>query len=253
LKEEERVKRTALAVALLVLTPVVLGAALAGGCGSSDGGGGVSDGAVATVGDATITMDQIKELIAQASVQLKGEGQAFPAEGTALYDEYMAKMVEYLVGAEIIEQSAPKYDVTVSDAQVSGQIKQLVAAYGGQKKFEATLKASGMTQDLLERTIRSQLLSQAMQSKVTESASVTPAAIREYWDAHKDQFTKDAKTKTLAKAKATIRNMLLSAARQQIWNKWMSAQTEKLGVTYEEGYDPALLKARASSAASPAP
>lgn len=244
-------KRTTTAVALLALLMILFGAALAGGCGSD--GGDLPDGSVATVGDVSITMDQVKALIAQASVQLKGEGQAFPAEGTALYDEYMAKMVEYLVGNEIIIQSAPKYDVTVSDAQVNGQIEQLIASYGGQQKFDATLKASGMTQKLLEHTIKSQLLSQAMQSKVTESAGVTPAEIRSYWDAHKDQFTKDAKTRTFAKAKATIRSMLLSAAQQQIWNKWMSAQVEKLGVTYADGFDPAVLKARASSLASPAP
>lgn len=247
-------KRTTTAVALLALLLTVLGAAVAGaGCGGDGGGSDVPDGAVATVGDVRITMDQIKELIAQASVQLKGEGQAFPAEGTALYDEYMAKMVEYLVGNEIIIQSAPSYDVTVSEAEVKGQIKQLIAAYGGQQKFDSTLKASGMTQELLERTIKSQLLSQAMQSKVTQSAGVTPAEIEAYWDAHKDQFTKDAKTKTFAKAKATIKDILLSAAQQQIWNKWMSAQMQKIGVTYAEGYDPAVLKARSSSSASPAP
>jgi FKBP-type peptidyl-prolyl cis-trans isomerase (trigger factor) len=244
------VKRTAIAVALLTLLPSLFGAALVGGCGS---GSDVPEGAVATIGDASITREQIQELIAQASVQLKGTGQSFPAEGTALYDEYMAKMVEYLVGNEIIIQSAPKYDVSVSDAEVSGQIKQLVASYGGQQQFESTLKASGMTRELLERTIKSQLLSQAMQSKVTESAGVTPAEIEAYWDAHKDELAKDAKTKTFAKAKATIRSLLLSAAQQQIWNKWMSAQMQKLGVTYAEGYDPAALKARASAAASPAP
>lgn len=246
-------KRTATAVALLALVMSLFVAALAGGCGNSGDGGDIPDGAVATVGDVSITMDQIKQLIAQASVQLKGEGQAFPAEGTALYDEYMAKMVEYLVGNEIIIQSAPKYDVAVSDAEVNGQIKQLIASYGGQQKFDATLKASGMTQKLLEHTIKSQLLSQAMQSKVTESAGVTPAEIKAYWDAHKDQFTKDAKTRTFAKARATIRSILLSAAQQQIWNKWMSAQIEKLSVTYADGFDPAALKASASSLASPAP
>lgn len=245
-------KRTAIAVALLALLLSAALAAIAGGCGSESGGD-VPDGAVATVGDVSITQEQIEELIAQASAQLKGQGEAFPAEGTAMYADYMAKMVEYLVGNQIIIQSAPEYDVTVTDSQVSGQIKQLVASYGGQAKFDRTLKAAGMDQELLERTIKSQLLSQAMQSKVTESATVSAADIKAYWDAHKEQFMEDAKTKTFAKAKATIKSVLLSAAQQQLWNKWMSAQTQKLGVSYAEGYDPAVLRADASAKASPSP
>lgn len=247
-------KRTAIAVALLALLLPAALVAIASGCGSESGGGGdVPEGAVATVGDVSITQEQIKELIAQASSQLKGQGEAFPAEGTAMYDDYMAKMVEYLVGNQIVIQSAPEYDVTVTDSQVNGQIKQLVASYGGQDKFDSTLKAAGMTQELLARTIKSQLLSQAMQSKITESATVSAADIKAYWDAHKEQFMEDAKTKTFAKAKATIKSVLLSAAQQQLWNKWMSTQTEKLGVTYAEGYDPVVLRTDASAKASPSP
>lgn len=247
-------RRTATALALLALLLATAGAALVSGCGEDTGGGGATAGlpaTVATVGDVGITGTQIQELINQASVQLKAEGKAFPAKGTAQYDEYMAKMVEYLVGNEIIVQSAEKLGVTVNDAQVDGQIKQLISTYGGRQKFEATLKASGMTEDLLARTISTQLLSQAAQVAVTKGATVSAADVKAFWDDNKAQLEKQAETSTFAKARKTIEDMLLSAAQQRLWNQWLSVRSKKLGVTYTPGYDPAVLKAHASAQASP--
>ena len=250
-------RRTVMALALLALL-VAAGAALASGCGGSGGSGsdtgssGLPD-TVATVAGVDITGTQVQELIGQASVQLKGGGEAFPAKGTAQYDEYMAKMVEYLVGNQIIISSAKDLGLNVTDASVDAQIKELVSTYGGQKKFEATLKASGMTEDLLRRTIKSQLLSQAAQSVVTKAATVSDADVRSYWDAHAAEFKKNADTKTFAKAKDSIETMLLNAARQHLWNQWLSERTKQLGVTYADGFDPAVLKAHASAQASPSP
>lgn len=248
-------RRTAIALAALALL-VAPGAALVSGCGGNGGGGSGAGpsglpATVATVGDVDITGTQVQELINQASVQLKGSGDSFPAKGTAQYDEYMAKMVEYLVGNEIIIQSAPALGVKVDDAAVDTEIKRLRSEYGGQQKFEAALKSSGMTEDLLHRTIKSQMLSQAAQSVVTKSATVSAAETRNYWDAHKAEFEQNADTKTFAKAKKSIESLLLNAARQHIWNGWLSEQTQKLGVTYTEGYDPTVLKASAAAQASP--
>ena len=248
-------RRSVTALALLALL-VAAGAALASGCGGSGGsdtGSSGLPGTVATVAGVDITGTQVQELIRQASVQLEGSGEAFPAKGTAQYDEYMAKMVEYLVGNQIILSSAKDLGLNVTDASVDAQIKELVSTYGGQKKFEATLKASGMTQDLLKRTIKSQLLSQAAQSAVTKAATVSDADVRSYWDAHAAEFKKNAETRTFAKAKDSIETMLLNAARQHLWNQWLSERTRQLGVSYADGFDPAVLKAHASAQASPSP
>ncbi len=246
-------RRSVTALALLALL-VAAGAALASGCGGSGGsdtGSSGLPGTVATVAGVDITGTQVQELIRQASVQLEGSGEAFPAKGTAQYDEYMAKMVEYLVGNQIILSSAKDLGLNVTDASVDAQIKELVSTYGGQKKFEATLKASGMTQDLLKRTIKSQLLSQAAQSAVTKAATVSDADVRSYWDAHAAEFKKNAETRTFAKAKDSIETMLLNAARQHLWNQWLSERTRQLGVSYADGFDPAVLKAHASAKTSP--
>jgi hypothetical protein len=239
------VKRTAAAIALVVLTLGVLAAVALSGCGGGSRGD-VPEGAVATVGDVTVTRAQVDELITQAKAQLKAQGGSFPKEGTAQYDEYLGKIVEYLVGNEIVTQSAPEYKVTVTDAEVNDQITQMEEAYGGKTAFQKMLTQAGMTDALLKATLTSQLLSQKLQTIVTKSASVSATQLKAYWDAHKDQLVADKKTATFAKAKATLRATLLNAARQNLWNKWLSERTQKIGVTYAGGYDPANLKPSAS-------
>jgi hypothetical protein len=243
------VKRTAAAIALVILALGVLAAVALSGCGGGSGGD-VPEGAVATVGDVTVSRAQVDELIAQAETQLKAQGQSFPKQGTAQYDEYVGKIVEYLVGNEIVTQSAPEYKVTVTDAEVDDQITQMEQAYGGKSAFQKMLTQAGMTDALLKATIKSQLLSQKLQTIVTKAASVSETDLKAYWDAHKDQLVKDKKTATFAKAKSTLRATLLNAARQKLWNEWLSERTRKIGVTYADGYDPAMLKASASPSAA---
>lgn len=246
-------KRTAAAIALVIVALGVLAAVALSGCGSSDGGGGsVPADAVATVGDATISKAQVDELIAQATTQLKAQGATFPKTGTAQYDEYLGKMVEYLVGNQIVTQSAPEYEVTVSDAEVNDQIAQMQEAYGGKAAFDKMMKEAGMTTALLTQTIKAQLLSQKLQTIVTKSASVSDSDLKAFWEGHKDQLVKDKKTATFAKAKATLKTSLLSAARQKLWNQWLSERSGKLKVTYADGYDPAKLQPSVSPSASAA-
>ena len=87
---------------------------------------------------------------------------------------------------------------------------------------------------------------------VTKKATVSDAEIQAYWNAHKAQLAKSKKTATLAKAKTTIKQTLLSAKQQQLWTAWIAERTKALGVEYAAGYDPAALNASSSASASPA-
>jgi hypothetical protein len=112
------------------------------------------------------------------------------------------------------------------------------------------LKEQGMTMELLKRSIRSQTLSDRVAEVVTKDASVSDAEIQAYWQAHKAELSKKKKTATLAKARTTIEQTLLSAKKLQLWNAWVAERAKALGVEYASGYDPALLTPSAS--ASPA-
>lgn len=234
----------------VILVLALLGILAAAGCGGS--GGGVPSDAVATVGDTTITKAQYDELVAQATAQLKAQGSSYPKVGTAEYDRYTGQIVDYLVQLQVIAKSAAKYDVSVTDTEVKDQISKMQEAYGGAKAFEAMLTQAGMTQDLLERTIRSQLLTQKLQAKVVKDVKVSDEEMQAYWDAHKSELSTKKKTATFAKAKATIQATLLQAAQDATWADWLGQRAEDIGVVYAAGYDPATLTASPSPSASAA-
>jgi hypothetical protein len=239
---------TTVLIAAVALLSIAAAGLVIAGC----GGESVPSDAVATVGDATVTKTDFQQLMTQAQTQMKAQGMTVPKEGTATYDHYAGAIVKYLVEEQIVAQSAKQLDVQVTDKEVSDQVAQLEKAYGGEKKVLALLKQQGMTLDLLKRSIRSQALSSRAAAVVTKKATVSDAEIQAYWDAHKTELAKSKKTATLAKAKTTIKQTLLSAKQQQLWAAWIVERTKALGVEYAAGYDPTVLNASASASASPA-
>jgi FKBP-type peptidyl-prolyl cis-trans isomerase (trigger factor) len=235
---------------VLITAVALVSIAAAGLLGAGCGGSSVPSDAVATVGDVTVTKTDFQQLMTQAQTQMKAQGMTLPKEGSASYDHYASQVVNYLVEEQIVAQSAKDLGVQVTDKEVNDQVAQLEKAYGGEQKVLELLKGQGMTLDLLKRSIRSQTLSSRAAAVVTQKASVSDADIQAYWNAHKSQLSKKKKTATLAKAKATIEQTLLSAKQQEIWKAWIAERTKALGVEYAAAYDPA--KLTASPSASPA-
>jgi FKBP-type peptidyl-prolyl cis-trans isomerase (trigger factor) len=235
---------------VLIAAVALLGVAAAGFAASACGGSSVPSDAVATVGEVEVTKTDFEQLLTQAATQMKAQGMKVPTKGSASYDHYVAQVVNYLVQEQVVEQSAEELGVSMSDEEVNEQVTQLQQAYGGEKKVLDLLKEQGMTIELLKRSIRSQTLSDRAAEVVTKGASVTDAEIEAYWEAHKAELSKEKKTATLAKARTTIEQTLLSAKKLQLWNAWVAERSEALGVAYAAGYDPAELTPSAS--ASPA-
>ena len=238
---------TTVLITAVALLSVVAAGLVAAGCG---GGSSVPSDAVATVGDVTVTKADFQQLLTQAETQMKAQGMTLPKKGSASYDHYAGRVVTYLVEEQIVAQSAKELGVQITDKEVSDQIAQLVKAYGGEQKVLDLLKSQGMTMELLKRSIRSQTLSSRAAQVVTKKATVSDAEIQAYWDAHKTELAKSKKTATLAKAKTTIQQTLLSAKQQQLWAAWIAERSKAIGVEYASGYDPAKLDA--SPSASPA-
>jgi hypothetical protein len=241
---------TTVLIAAVALAGLLAVGVFAAGCGSGSGSSDVPSDAVATVGGVQISKADFQQLMAQAKTQMKSSGMTVPKEGSATYDHYVAQIVQYMVQEQVIAQSAKELGVTVTDQEVTSQVQQLVKAYGGEQKVLTLLKQQGMNMDLLKRSIKGQALAQKAIAIVSKDASVSDAEIQAYWDAHQKDLVKDKKTNTLAKAKSTIQQTLLSAKQQKLWNAWLDKRVKAIGVTYASGYDPTTLNASAS--ASPA-
>ena len=68
---------------------------------------------------------------------------------------------------------------------------------------------------------------------------MSDAQIQAYWQAHAAELSKQKKTATLAKATASIRQTLLSQAKQKLWTAWLdTAGSTELGVKYAPATDP---------------
>ena len=179
-------KRIIMAAVLLGLVAL---AAFAGACG---GGTTVPTGAIAVVGDQTVTQAQFDEIWAQAKAQYASTEGApeFPKEGTAEYDQLKASIVNYLVQNALMTQEAATMKVTVTAKDLDARLKQITEQVGGQKKLDKLLKQQGVTIDQLKSQLKAQMLQEAVKAKVDEQVKITDAQAQKYYDdpANKSQF-----------------------------------------------------------------
>ena len=175
MKNYVRAVVAAASVALIAITLVA--------CGDS-----VPQGAVAKVGDGVVTQEEFNSIIKQAKAQAKAQGQAFPKAGSADYDQYAARVVDYLVTQALINQAADGYGITIGEKKVQARIDEILKAYGGKKEVTTILKQQGMTWDDLDKLMKDQLLSQAVYDKVIKSAKVSDKAIAAYYKKNKSTY-----------------------------------------------------------------
>jgi parvulin-like peptidyl-prolyl isomerase len=179
----------------IIMAAVLIGlfasALLIGACGGTD----VPTGAIAVVGDQTVTQQQFDEIWAQAKAQYAAAqgtqgAPKFPEEGTAEYDQLKASIVSYLVQSALIEQEAAKMKVSVSAKDLADRITQITQQVGGQKKLDKLLKQQGVTMDQLKTQLKAQMLQEKVKAKVGESVKVTEAQLKKYYEdpANKSQF-----------------------------------------------------------------
>jgi len=173
------------------LLPIALLAVLAAGC----GGGGSSAGDlnpddVAVVGSQHISTAKFNQLLGEAKVNLKAQGQTFPKPGTTAYSNIKSQAVSLLVQEAEKENEAAKRGITVTSKEVDTRLKQLKKQYfgGNEKKYQAQLRKQGLTDNLVRENIRQQLIGQKLFDAITKDVTVSQAAIVQYYDQHLSQY-----------------------------------------------------------------
>lgn len=166
----------ALAFAVLLLT----------GC-----GGNLPSGAVAKVGDATITQEQfdakMKEIVAQLKEQAPDKTKDAP--GYKLLEQ---RVLDYMVTLKIAEIKASSLKVTVTDKDVQDQVDQAKAMFGNdQTKFDAALKQENITLEQLKASFRERTVLTKTAEAVTKDITIPDAEIQKYYDEHKAEFKQE--------------------------------------------------------------
>lgn len=174
----------------LVLSLTLLAAACGGGSNDNSGGTASGDDAAVVKGEhiAQATLDR---RLSEAACSYKLQKKAFPKPGTAQYQQIRSQVLQSLVQRAQLTQKAPSLDVKVTDKQVEAQLKKLKTQYfgGSESKYKAELKRQCVTDAEVRDDLRANLLSNAIFTKVTANAKVTPAEVRSYYDTHREVYT----------------------------------------------------------------
>jgi hypothetical protein len=108
---------------LLLALIAALALAACGGDGTSSAD--VPEGAVAVVGDKTVTKEEFDQLIEQQKKSAEAQKQAFPEPGTVEYEAAKATVVKSLVEQKEWELEAEAMGIKVTDQEIETQLNQV--------------------------------------------------------------------------------------------------------------------------------
>jgi foldase protein PrsA len=208
----------AFTLSLTALAGVLLGLFVLSGCGND-----VPAGAVAKVGDSTITQDEFDKWM---GIAVKGQSQsaggasavpkppdfeacvaakkktpvpkgqqkpsdeALKKQCKSEYDTLKREVMQFLIQGEWVQQEAEKRGVKLKDAELQKALEdQKKQVFPNDKQYQQFLKTSGMTEkDVLFR-VKLNELQQRLTQKVTEDAkNVSDSDIQAYYEKNKKKF-----------------------------------------------------------------
>jgi foldase protein PrsA len=203
---------------LLVLAAAVLGLVALAGCGNS-----VPAGAVAKVGESTITQDEFDKWM---DIAVRGQSQQGGAAATAPdppdfekcvaakqktpvpkdqkkptadelkkqckneYDTLKRQVMQFLIQGEWVTQEAEKRGVKVKQAELQKALEdQKKAVFPNDKQYKQFLKTSGMTEEDVLFRVKLNERQQRLTQKVTQEAQkVSDEDIASYYQKNKGRF-----------------------------------------------------------------
>jgi parvulin-like peptidyl-prolyl isomerase len=172
------------------LFPIALVAVILAGCGGG-GSASLSKDDVAVVGKVHVTKPQYDALIAQAQRSFKQQNRPFPKQGTTDYETVKGQALTLLVQQAEREAKADSMGIKISNSDVDKRLKQIVKQYfhNKQSEYQAQLKKQKLSDLQVRNDIRSQLISEAVFTKVTSAATVSTSEIHDYYVAHPQLYS----------------------------------------------------------------
>jgi peptidyl-prolyl cis-trans isomerase C len=121
----------------------------------------------------------IKNMEASANQQV-------PAERR---DEILRTALDQLVTYTVLSQETRARNVTVTDAELDGNLKQMQGQFPSEQEFRKALAARGMTIEKLRADARMNIgISKMMDAEVSGQPAPTDAQVREFYDKNPDKF-----------------------------------------------------------------
>ena len=182
--------RRNIALLLLALIAVLAVSACGGGSDAPE----VPEGAVAVVGDKTVTKEEYDQLIEQKKASAEAQKQDFPEPGTAEYEALKATVVKGLVEQKEWELEGESMGIKVSDQEIETELDKLKQQYfqGDEQKYETELAKQNLTDEDVRNELRTRILTNKIYEAVTKKVTVSDADIKAYYDKNPTQYQQPA-------------------------------------------------------------
>jgi foldase protein PrsA len=184
------IRRNSSLLLLALIAALALAACGGGGTSSAD----VPDGAVAVVGDKTVTKEEFDKLIEQQKKSAEAQKQDFPEPGTAEYEALKATVVKGLVEQKEWELEGEAMGVEVTDQEIETELDKLKQQYfqGDEQKYSAELAKQGLTDEDVRNELRTRVLTNKIFEAVTKKVTVSDADINAYYEKNPTQYQQPA-------------------------------------------------------------
>ena len=135
----------------------------------------------------------------------------------ALVKRYGKAVVEELINNELVQQEAGKLKLTVSDAEIDEEVKQLAERIGGEQALKDALTQYGLSETELRGQMRITLLQRKIVEKITK-VEVGDQEIKEYYEKNKSYYS----GKKFDEVKEEIKEILMDQKAQEEYSKWFA-------------------------------
>ena len=184
------IRRNSSLLLLALIAALTLVACGGGGTSSAD----VPEGAVAVVGDKTVTKEEFDQLIEQQKKSAEAQKQDFPAPGTTQYEALKATVVKGLVEQKEWELEGESMGIEVTDQEIETQLNQAKEQNGltDEQKYQAELAKAGITDAQVRDQVRLRILTNKIFEAVTKKVTVSDADIQAYYDKNPTKYQQPA-------------------------------------------------------------
>jgi predicted small lipoprotein YifL len=204
--------------------PILLVAASLAGCGGGSSAK-LSSTDVAVVGKQHVTKQDFDTLLGQAKFNYKQQKKKFPKQGTTDYLSLKGQIVTLLVTQAERADKAASMGISISDKDVTARLDLIKKQYfgGSEKRYQAKLKSSNLTDAQVRNDIKGQLISEAIGNKVTKDVKVTDSDVHAYYVGHPQLYaqpqTRDLRYILVGKSKSVAESVYrqLKAGNDKTW------------------------------------
>lgn len=154
------------------------------GAGAADKG--ASGASVATVNGVAITQGDLDRDMSRYERQMAMLGQV---PNQAQLGEIKSKVLDSLIGREVLRQEAQKVGIKVNDAEVDTRVASLKNRFPSEKDFADTLAKMSLTEPELKAQFAQEMgISKLIDQEVGSKVTVTDEETKTFFDANPDLF-----------------------------------------------------------------